>query len=306
MSRGTTIAVLSALALVVAAPAAEAKGKKKPKLTPVLTRTGSATTSADGQSASAVATCPKGTIALGGGFNAPFARSGNDIVDFNVVHESRRMGRRTWAVIAVRQDGETAGPALSVTATVHCRNPLLGKRRNVRKPKRLVVTAVPVTGQTGGNNVVLTATAACPPGLRLLGGGFRISPAPVLTGVESFARPSQSTPTGSFSWQASATNIGAVGRATTSYAYCITRRVPIFTRATGELAGGDGIRPEATVNAQVCPGKRQLVGGGFSHPHTPSFRPIPSVSAAVGGEWRATAWNPGTEPGTLSSTGICL
>jgi hypothetical protein len=311
MSRGSRILAVAALALVAAVPAAEAKPKKKPKGAPsVFVRTANSTAAADGQAVSAAATCPKRTIALGGGFQAPFARTGTgSIVDFTVVHESRRTGPRTWSVSGVRQDGGAAGPALTLTASVHCRSPRLGKRpkaKKGKKPRLLQVTEVPATGSAGGANATLSATASCPPGQRILGGGFSISPGPVLTGTESFATPSQSTPVDAFTWQASATNAGTIPRAITSHAYCIARKVPVFTRASADVAGSDGARPEGTPAAPACPGRRVLVGGGFSHPHNPIFKPIPSTSSAVNGEWHATAWLPGAEGGTLGATGICL
>jgi hypothetical protein len=299
------IAVLSALALVVAAPVAEAKGKKKPKRQSVVTRTATLSTASDGQAASAVATCPKKTIALGGGFQAPFA-PGFSIVDFTVVHESRRTGARSWGVSGVRQDGGAAGPALTLTASVHCRSPRIGKRKRGKKPRLIAVTDVPSTSAPGGANAALSATAACPPGLRLVGGGFRVAPPPVLTGAESFPTVIQSAPIGAFSWQATAVNGGAVSRSITAHAYCLTRVVPTFTRATGELAGGDGARPQATVTAQACAGKRRLVGGGFSHERNSIFKPQTFESYALNGEWSTGAWNPGAEGGNLSSTGICL
>ena len=165
---------------------------------------------------------------------------------------------------------------------------------------------VEATGVSGGNMVTVTATSVCPSNRRLLGGGFSIAPGPVLTGSTSFPVALQGSPIGPSSWQSSALNIGTVSRTATSYAYCVRGgKAPVISTGTAELPGGAD-NPEGTALAPACPGKRKLVGGGFSNPSAASQLAVPTASARSGGARAASAFNLGSEPGTLSSTGICL
>lgn len=309
MRTEAVLAAAAALTLLAASPA-EAKqgGKKKPKAPAVVTRTATVATTANGQLATAVARCPKGTLAVGGGFTSPVSRGVSGVTDFNVIYESRRSGTKAWVVAAGRSDSGVAGPNLTVTASVQCRYPKLtrSKKTGKKRKKQLSVLEVKATGVSGGNMETVTATSVCPSTRRLLGGGFSVAPAPNLGTPTSFPVVLQSSPIGLASWQSSALNIGTVSRTATSYAYCVRGgKAPVVSAATAELPGGTA-NPEATALAPVCPGKRKLVGGGFSNPSAASQVAVPTASAQSGGARAASAFNLGSEPGTLSSTGICL
>lgn len=73
--------------------------------------TASGVTTADGASVTVTPTCPKGRIAVGGGFSTAPANDGSPFFDMNVVFESRRADARSWTVSAARADQDgTPGP----------------------------------------------------------------------------------------------------------------------------------------------------------------------------------------------------
>ena len=137
MRTEAVLAAAAALTLLAASPA-EAKegGKKKPKAPAVVTRTATVATTANGQLATAVARCPKGTLAVGGGFTSPVSRGVSGVTDFNVIYESRRSGTKASLASPPASDSGVAGPNLTVTASVQCRYPKLTRSKKTGKRKR--------------------------------------------------------------------------------------------------------------------------------------------------------------------------
>src|SRR5262245_12849864 len=107
-----TVACLSVA--VFAAPAEAKKKHKKKGLGPVVTATATGNpTNSDGQVSTAVASCPSGKQAVGGGYTLPPVTGVNRLF----VVSSERSGTQAWTVTALNKDGSGA-----VTAYAYCRN----------------------------------------------------------------------------------------------------------------------------------------------------------------------------------------
>lgn len=310
-----------ALGAFLIAPAAEAK-KKKVKVAPIIVATGSATSTVDDQAIVATATCPKGKIAVGGGFSSERFPPSGALSDLNIIYESRRTSERSWNVLAVREDASSSGPALTVTASVYCRTPKLkpkgsakavaAKTKQKKKKKKLVITQASATSPAlGAMNSVQTATAACPGNQKVLSGGFSSAPPPELGGSNSIPVIWQSYANAPHSWITSATQGGAVVPHTvTSYAYCARKANTTSVSGTAQLAGAAaGNFPSGSATTGPCPKARRLVGGGFNHPQValpggPVF--YITESRATASRWTAGAVNALPPPIQLAAVGGCF
>jgi hypothetical protein len=328
MDRGWARTALGGIALValLALPAGAAAKPKKKKVMPpppVVTATARAGTSADGQIASPTAVCPPGTVALGGGFSGEVGREGADPTDLYVVYESRRDSPTSWHVAATREDAGTHGntSTILITATVYCQSLNLGTAKKPRKPKKastakkrkrhkkpkqrlLQISEVSATGPTADRDEQSTATASCPAGLNVIGGGFSISPPPDLSGSNLFfPRVWANHATSTNAWTASETTSGKTPMTLTSYAYCANTSPPLALAGSGSV----GARQTGSAATPACPADRPLIGGGFDN--TP-IRPggsaeIPFESTADGGGWRISAFDNSLAPASLQAIAYC-
>jgi hypothetical protein len=307
-------AILGCVALTLSASPALAKKKKKKSaaLGPVVavSAQGNSTT-ALGQRSSAIAVCPSGTIAVGGGFTAPFRPDAGSAIG---VDNSFRSSNESWQVT-----GENIAGTGAVTAHAYC--------RRSRLPIVDVTAAGPIPGQIFAAG---SATASCPGGTQLIGGGFQTTRGP---NAGDIAFPFVNTQTAPGTWTVSSTNNATSPQTLTAHAYCMAGiRTP--TAVTG---AGSAVVPtlgQVSAASATCPvpkrrkgkkasasakkkGKRKqprqvLSAGGFSSPPPGSGNPLPVYvdSRAGTGAWLATAVN-----GTLFSTtgallvtsqGICV
>ena len=112
-------------------------------------------TSGDGEVSTAVANCPSGKQAVGGGFALPSVDL--DTNRLFVVSSHAQRARRAWTVTALNKDGSG-----SVAAYAYC--------RNSNRP----VTDVVGTGTVpSGGGASGPASSTCPSGTRLVSGGFQ-------------------------------------------------------------------------------------------------------------------------------------
>jgi hypothetical protein len=305
-------AILGCLILALGATPALAKKKKKKSaaLGPVVAVSAQGNnTTALGQRSSAIAVCPPGTIAVGGGFTSAFSLGGGSAI---AVDNSFRSSNESWQVT-----GENFSGTGAVTAHAYC--------RRARHPVVDVTAAAPIPGTIFA---VGSATAGCPAGTQLIGGGFQTTRGPN-TGEIAF--PFVNAQTGPQTWTVSSANNTANTRTLTAHAYCMAQ---IKTPTTVTGAASNVVPPLGQVSATsaTCPvpkkgkGKkgsaskkrkrkqpRQLLsGGGFSSPTPGSGNPFVVYidSRAGAGTWLATAVN-GSVFGTsgallVSGQGQCL
>jgi hypothetical protein len=297
---GQFVVVAAAAALILFPASALAKKKhKKPKgLGPVVTVTAAGNTAnAAGQLSTATATCPAGTQALGGGFSLPVGPTA-----FLSIRESFRSTPSAWKVSAV----DIAGSA-AVTAYANCRN-----------------TALQVTDSTGAGTIpggtfaAGTATAVCPSGGKLVGGGFQTLSGPDPT---DWALAEENLSAGAGAWTARAVNNSGVQNVITAHAYCMSGiKTPTLVSATNSV--GAGLYGSSSSTTPACPkpkkskkGKKSkkprqlLAAGGFSvTPAGPaSVTPFVTDSRLGSGGWLAAAVNANASAGPLSVTsqGVC-
>jgi hypothetical protein len=301
MRRAAFLLFCLLLAAVPAQALAKKKHKKQTLQGPVVTVSAVGNTASGfDEDSTAVATCPTGTVALGGGFSAP-----SDSVNALAVFDSYRSGIDSWTVVGVRFRGNAAA-----TAFVYC-------RKATRSIDDVTGTGtIPSGGQSGG------ASATCPPGSHLIGGGFQSSREPGDTVAYALTNMSSAPETWSL---VDVNGSGASGnRAITAHAYCLTGiRPPTFLSATTSplLA----VNAAGSITSPACPvpkkpkakkGKKRkkkprklLSGGGYAGP-SPTANPsgLFSASQIAGAGWLATLVNTTGPTGTLpiTSQAICL
>jgi hypothetical protein len=189
------------------------------------------------------------------------------------------------------------------------------KKKPKKKPKHPNITQVSAAGTTGAVFSTTTVTASCPPGTRVVGGGFAASP-PTPTGpVPSVYESRAVLPS---AWQVRALETGSPGGAVNAYAFCEKPRKPkkqkkgkkkrkkvaplVEVSAAGAVAGS------ATGSAQAtCPGKLTALSGGFSHPPPSSAgSTFVSESRRVGTNgWRASGFALGGPSSSITSYAYC-
>lgn len=312
--RGIQLLAAAVLCALLIAPAAEAK--KKAKSTPVTVRTASDTTTVPGELVSATATCPKKTIALGGGFDAPIVVVGSGITDIHLLSESRRSGQNAWTVSGIRQDSGSAGPALTLTASVLCRSPALNSKKQGKakagsakaKAKKLKITEVSATGPTAAGGGASSASAVCPGSQRPISGGFSASP-PATTSPGSFPLFWLDRRTTPNTWSAAFYNSGSTARAVTSYAYCASRATSEGGTTAALPASSPGNLLGASALSPPCSKKHPLVGGGYENTQPGAATAFPIVSGSLpqaGGSWLLKVSNLSVNAGAVASYGYCF
>jgi hypothetical protein len=292
----------SAVILIAASPTlAKKKHKKKKGLGTVVTVTATGNTvSTGGQVSTATASCSAGTAVIGGGFSVP-VNSTNALLVF----ESYSTGIGNWTSSAINLMGTGA-----VTSYAYCRSapkPILDQAGTNTTPAGMGATA--------------SASAACPAGTQLIGGGFQtqFSLSPV-----TIALPQASFSTAPGTWTVTGINaLGAGPDLITAHAYCTTAiTAPTILSATAALSVPLAAPVSAISPACPAPPKKKkhkkkkkrppaqlLSAGGFYSPAGTAGGVLPIYSDShqgVGG-WLATAVD-GNMAGTLSVTsqGICV
>lgn len=300
---------LCAVGLVVTfalgAVPADAK-KKKAKVPPVVTATATASTSTDGQLVSPTAVCPKGTVALGGGYSGGTSEEGGMVTDLYVVYESRRASESSWQVGAAREDSGASGNPVDLTATVFCQSPKLGKAKKAsvakKRKKMLAVSEVSATGPGAANAAQSSATVTCPAGT-LISGGFRVSPPATTSSPLAFPVVYANYASSPTAWTASETTSGPTALAITSYADCAKTKAPLSATGSG------GVSPGATGSAtsSSCPKGHPLFGGGFNNTTPAASGPVetPYESTGAAGGWRVSAYNIAGVSASLQAIAYC-
>jgi hypothetical protein len=302
VKRGAWIIGCLCLTLAVGAAPAAAKKKKKPRasLGPVVTVTSTGPIVPTGSASSATATCPAGTQAVGGGYTSTF-----NAANKSAIFESYRSAGNTWTASAVVGVGSGG-----VSAFGYC--------RKSNRPILDVPASASLSG--GGPPVPARPSATCPPGTRLISGGFQSTRIATSVGFpfDNFS-PSAGT------WAIRMFNSSNMGPLTvTAHAYCIAGlRAPTLVSAT--LSAPTPSNGTLTVITRSCPAQKpnkpkngkkkpkklkpqRLSAGGFSTPissvggTTPIFN---ETTLDIAG-WRALATNTGSA-GTMpvAAQGIC-
>jgi hypothetical protein len=294
-----TAALLGCFILALGATPAQAKKKKKKgaALGPVVTVAAQGnTTTTSPQRSTAIAICPSGTMAVGGGFSAPFSTATLIVVD-----NSYRSSNESWL-----SSGEHVSGTGAVTAYAYC-------RRGTR----------PVTDATGMAAIppaifaTGTATSTCPGGTQLISGGFQTTPG-------GLASPFVNMRTAPGTWTVSSANNGSDAQTLTAHAYCMSGIKPPVS-VTGTAAAAVQMFGTVSASSAACPapkkrkkkGKkkrkapRQVISaGGFSGSPPMGASPLATFtdSRAGTGVWTSTAVNGVFSTGNLlvSSQGICL
>lgn len=276
--------VASALAaLALASPAGAAK-KAPPK---VVTANESAIASGAFGVASATATCPGRTKAVGGGFSASAPEISSHWLN---VYESRRVADDRWRVSGVEYFAGTD----TLTAHVYC---------EALSPKAKIKTAS-ASAPLGAIDSPATAFATCKKGSKAFSGGFAGPPA----SATDASYVSRAVGTGGSGWVVDATNInGSAPRSVTAYAYCAVLGKLKGRSASVPLTGPANAKK--TVTTSVCPKRAKAHSGGFAT-STPVGGLMASAlvyeSRAAGRSWTVSAAASGAATAsTLVATGYC-
>jgi len=291
LTAGFAVLALSAAAVQAAPAKTPLQGggpSHGPSHSPGTAVEGSATAQAsgDGATASATATCPSGTKAAGGGFDAP---SSNDAVA--IVYESVKVRQRGWrASVQLLDPGDPT--SVTLTTYVYCRAHFPATKSSSQ--------TVPTDGQV---QLGPTASASCPSGQVAAAGGFHMPPPLVSpTVTDLFFDSLRSDVSG---WDARVVTGPAGASSVTSEAYC-TKAIPAPVEAAGASApvGLDGVDGTATAS---CPAGLTPAAGGFAQPDGSlvSFFFVHS-SRRVGDSWQVQGLHTGSEPTmALHAAGYC-
>jgi hypothetical protein len=284
------VLVLSAAA-VQAAPAKTSHGGPPSHGGPhgpgaVVEASATAQATGDGSTATATATCPPGTKAAGGGFDAPSSSDG-----VGLIYESVKIRQRAWrASVQLLDPGDPS--TLTLTTYAYCRAHFPVTRSTAK--------TVPSTGQV---QIGPTASASCPSGQIALAGGFHM-PAPLVTPTvtDLFF---DSLRSGDSGWDARVVTGPAGPSSVTSEAYCARRgTVPVEADGSSAPNGLDSVSSTATA---ACPAGLSPAAGGFSQPDSAivSFFFVYS-SRRVGDTWQVSGLHTGSEPAVpLNSAAYC-
>jgi hypothetical protein len=240
----------------------------------------------DASTATATATCPPGTRAAGGGFDAP---SSGDVV--GLVYESVKVGQRSWrASVQLLDPGDPS--TMTLTTYVYCRKHFPVTRSSAE--------TVPTDGQV---QIGPTASASCPSARIAMAGGFHM-PAPLVspTVTDLFF---DSLRSGDSGWDARVVTGPAGPSTVTSEAYCARRGgLPVESDGSSAPNGLDSVSSTATAG---CPAGLSPAAGGFAQPDSAavSFFFVYS-SRRVGDTWQVSGLHTGSEPAVaLDAAGYC-
>lgn len=256
------------------------------------------TTIANGESGSAIATCPEGTRAISGGFTAPDFSAGGQGGTATVRYSSMRSLKKDWRIDAAGFGGDK--PSGQITAHAYCQKPPL----KVRIAKAETV----VQGQNVGS-----VTAMCRPKEQAISGGF-LSPDFSLKGGEH-ALALSSYRADRRSWKVDAINVNfdspdpSKPSRLVGYAFCRKGGPKVTTASTDAV-----IQPDARGGTDVdasCPAGSKAISGGFDGHITLSQNgltaagPVGSVRLDRATGWRTTAVSVAETPALLTSYAYC-
>jgi hypothetical protein len=190
--------------LAVTKPAKKATMTKKKKRKLTIAEVSSSATGApnSGAQASATATCPPNTQALGGGFSSSPAPSLGGGASFPFFWSDHRSSPTTWFA-ALSNSGLTAR---TVTSYAYCAAGLKISETNA---------SVPLAGSGPTASSATASAPPCPRGKALLGGGFDNTPASSTSAVALLTGSRQNG-----AWQVDAFNFNDFAGTLGSSAYC--------------------------------------------------------------------------------------
>jgi hypothetical protein len=281
------VAVLVVMAAAVQAASARPGGAHGHGASPAIeVGTASAQASGDGSTATATASCPGGTKAAGGGFDAP---SSADVT--GLVYESVKVHQHAWRASVQLYDPGDSTP-LTLTTYVYCQAGF--------PATKTADETVPTTGEL---QVGPTASASCPHGETAVAGGFHMPPpliAPTVTDLYF-----DSLRSGSSGWDARVVTGPAGPSNVTSEAYC-SKAVPPPVEAVG-ASDPSGLDSQSVTATATCPAGLTPAAGGFAQPDSGpiSFFFVYS-SKRVGDSWEVSGLHSGNDPAVvLTSAGYC-
>jgi hypothetical protein len=181
--------------------------------------------------------------------------------------------------------------------------PALAKKKHKKKPASLgpVVTVSAVGNTTTAQGEQSTATATCPVGTQVVGGGFS---APLVS--DTIVVPHTSFRSSAASWTAVGHNRRGTG-AITAYAYCRnTAKNPVSDVAESFGLTTNG---EAKTLSPSCPAGTQLIGGGFeatSGTGGTEFVVLQANFASSPSTWTVTGVNNVPSPKTITAHAYCM
>jgi len=289
MTRMLAILVAVVVALAALADAASAKnGAHRASRFSGVVEVGTATAEAtgDGSTATATASCPHGTKAAGGGFDAP---SSAEVI--GLVYESVKVGHSSWRSSMQLFDPGDAN-TVALTSFVYCRT---------RFPSTKTSTdTVPTTGEL---QVGPTASAQCPKGESATAGGFQMPPPLGQVSVtDLFFDSLRADPS---AWDARVVTGPAGPSTVTSEVYCAKAVAPpTEVQSTSAPVGVDLQTGIATAS---CPAGTMPAAGGFAQPQSSvdSFFFVYS-SMRVGDSWQVSGLHSGGAPAVaLTGAAYC-
>lgn len=288
-------ALLAFATVSQADPDATGAKKKRKTISPVKTRTATGTTSQNRQLLSVIATCPRRTALIGGGFNSGIATTGGS-ADLHVLYEAHRLGRRQWIVSGARLDANSSGNQLDLTSHAQCR---------ARKKLAESTASVPLLG---GVLTSATTAASCPGKKRAVSGGFSLTPSPFVANPDpGVILVSENRRSSSRSWTVSASQFSPTQRTLTVFAYCAPGKAPKERSSTAFLAGNT--LSTAGSDTPPCPRALRPVSGGFltAVPSTTSSVGLFVSSVPTGASWHSLAIQTADATGADATTfGYCL
>jgi hypothetical protein len=275
-----SIAALGAIAIFPAAPAVAKK--RKPGLGRLITRQATANApTVQSRSVSAIATCPRRSRVVSGGFKIAQGASGG-----LTAFESRRIGTRQWRASAVQATNMPL-PA-TLTSFAYCRK---------HSPK---IAAIPATGIVP-NDGTGSATASCPAGRKAIAGGFATE---VAFDADMLAIPLTSMRVAPRSWVVTGLGTGGNPATVSSYAYC-ARRIPKL-RERRTAVPPPVLAVDTSAGSALCPKPPQARAGGFEVSNQ-AMSPLIGIRSSyrAGRSWQVIAKNFGAVLATVDAIAYC-
>jgi hypothetical protein len=241
---GVAAAALASLALAATAPVADA-AKKQPSR--VFMKSGTITLSRPDEKPRATVSCGGGkrVIPIGGGmYSTPSPGADGEGV---YPHSFERLGaQRGWHVTPVFYD-PTPRTSTSRQAVLQV---ICGPKTRSIGAFRRTVYAQPFEEAS--------ATATCPGGRRLFGGGFQRTN--FVTRGGNYVTSSRAV--SDRAWRVSGSAFGTFGGELTAIAYCRVSKKPLVTEVSSSTTVP--VDTYGATSTPSCPGPRVLVSGGFS------------------------------------------
>ena len=163
------------------------------------------------------------------------------------------------------------------------------------------VFGVSATGNVGSGGSSSTATAMCPPGVRVIGGGFFTPP----RSTDGEALVYESYRSSRQGWTSSAVPVGGNPITVVSYGYC--RRT---NKKIADVIAGGSVPPGGVGSAAArCPAGTRLVAGGFQSSVAGSGggAATPATSMATSrSTWTLVSVSGGTETSSITVHAYCM